>query len=223
MIATAGLHRKTRRERGFSLIEVMVAVFVLVTGMFSVAALMTQMFSKTNTSREESLVAMLASEKLEDLNRFATTSGATPCADPNIWAPDGGTAGSLTQDMPSQSITSGGCFPAETVDYSDTVQITAGGNAGGTTGAIAETVKTAAGYVTTYHSPNGQIGPTLPSGAPPTPTPDSLVFKRRWFIEKDPVINGAQVTGVRRITVVVQLTDVAARPVIPFQMTMVRP
>jgi Tfp pilus assembly protein PilV len=76
-------------ERGFTLVETMVAIAVLIIGLVSVAALIGHTVGSTNTSRYMSMAAMLASEKLEDLNRY-------PSTDPNV-----AVGGSLAADTPS--------------------------------------------------------------------------------------------------------------------------
>jgi prepilin-type N-terminal cleavage/methylation domain-containing protein len=59
-----------RRQGGFTLIETMVAIVVLTVGLMSTAALMSSSVSTTARSHYMSTAAMLASEKLEDLDRF---------------------------------------------------------------------------------------------------------------------------------------------------------
>jgi hypothetical protein len=49
-----------------------------------------------------------------------------------------------------------------------------------------------------------------------------LVFHRSWLIEGAPIINGTQLTGVRRITVLVTLTDLSVKPGVSTQMSLVR-
>ncbi len=81
------LRRKTRGERGFTLIETMVAIVVLAVGLIATAALMSTSVNSTATSRYMNSAALLASEKLEDLDRF-------PSSDPAVAA-----GGSLTADV----------------------------------------------------------------------------------------------------------------------------
>jgi type IV pilus assembly protein PilV len=62
--------RKSRRQRGFTLIETMVAIMVLSIGLVATAALMSTSVSSTSRSHYMSTASMLASEKLEDLDRY---------------------------------------------------------------------------------------------------------------------------------------------------------
>ena len=78
-----------RKQTGFTLIETMVAIVLLCIGLLSVAALMSQMVRGSSTSRYMSEAAMLASEKLEDLNRYAAT-------DPNVAPSPAGALGGDT-------------------------------------------------------------------------------------------------------------------------------
>lgn len=170
---------KFRRESGFTLIETMVAIVVLTIGLMSVAALMSQMVNTSANSRYYSLAAMLASEKLEDLDRF-------PSTDPNV-GPGGSIAGGVA-------------------GYTDTVEISSGN------GSIVETTN----GVTVTHAPDGTV--TTVVGAAPAATPDTMTFTRNWVIEANSPIN-----GVRRVTVLVTLTNQAVRPRVTFQTSMVRP
>ena len=204
MLASA---RKGKVEEGFSLIEVLVAVGILAVGMVSTAALLARMTSETVRSKYMSIAAMLASEKLEDLNRW-------PSNDAHIAVTSGTTAGSLAADD-VQNVTVGAT--TTDVNYYDEVGI------GASNGAMAETVSglDAGGnvvYTTTIHTPDGYIGPA-DSDHPAPP----VTYKRRWLIEKDPVVNGTAVSGVRRLTVLVILEDNTVRPPVTFQMSAERP
>jgi len=193
-------------SRGFSLLETVIAIVILSVGMLSLAALMSKMTGSTEQSRYMSMAALLASEKLEDLNRLSAV-------DPEIAIPAGSTAGSLTADVGNQSVTTGG--GTEIVDYYDSIMVSSGN------GAIAETQvgKDGSGntvYSTITHQPDGLAAVTTTSTAP-VPSPDLMTFRRRWVIEKD-----TPVVGVRRITVAVSLTSPAG-PGVNFLMSMVRP
>jgi prepilin-type N-terminal cleavage/methylation domain-containing protein len=197
-------HRNVRRVSGFTLIETMLAITVLGVGLLAMAALIAKTAVTSSSSRYMSTQSLLASEKLDDLNRLSAS-------DPDIAVTSGNTAGSLTSDS-SQTVTvSGNAYP---VDYFDQVLISNGN------GAVTETLtSTNAGggtvYTTITHSPDGQIAQTQ-STTSPMSGPDTLLFKRRWVIEQD-----APIVGVRRITVLV--TVQAQPPSAPFQMSMVRP
>jgi len=198
-------HKKAGSARGFTLIEVIVAISILTVGLLSLAALMGKMLLMSHQSRFTSTETVLGSEKLEDLNRRSAK-------DPFVWAPDGGTAGSLTADV-SQTVPTG-----QAVDYFDQIQVSAGN------GSMQETIigKDAAGktqYTTVEHFPDGTATSTQSATAPAAANNDMLVFNRRWIIEKDPV---GLPLGVRRITVVVSVQNNFLQQT-PFQTSLVRP
>ncbi len=219
--------RKSAAARGFALIEVLVALVVLAIGLVSLAALTAQMENGTERSRFMGLAANLATEKLEDLNRW-------PNWDPNVYAPSGGTSGSLTSDSAPVSVTSSGV--TETVSYNDTVVISnSGGSAdssgtgtcgSGNSGAVGETVSGlsngTAVYTTTYHCADGEVVSVQNNSALAADV-NSIAFHRRWTIETNPTINGTTVNNVRRITVLVTLLNGYMQPPVSFQMSMVRP
>ena len=183
------------------------AMVILTIALIAVAALISKTSGNTSHSRYMSIAAMLASEKLEDLNRY-------PITDPAIAVP-GTTAGSLTADT-SQSVTVG--TVTETVDYYDTVQMS------GTSGSVTETIQgvDASGhptYTTVSHTPDGTASEST-SSVPPANIggADATAFERRWIIERD-----APVPGVRRMTVLVSLQNVSGVNGVSFQMSMVRP
>jgi prepilin-type N-terminal cleavage/methylation domain-containing protein len=98
---------KRFRQRGFTLIEMMVSILVLTIGLVGTAALMSNSVNMGAHARYVSTAALLASEKMEDLDRF-------PNNDPNLSA--------------------GGSLTANITGYSDSVQIsTANGNMNETT------------------------------------------------------------------------------------------
>ena len=197
---------KIRASKGFTLVEMLVAIFILTVGLLSIAALMAMMSSNTERSRYMSLATFLASEKLEDLNAYSTN-------DPSIYAVSGTPAGSITSDITSNVTLNG---TTTSVDYFDNIYLSAGN------GSIVETLngKDASGtttYITFTHTPAGLVTTTTTTTAP-TLTADMILFKRRWIIEKD-----LPVAGVRRITVVTSSVNPNARANIRFQTSMVRP
>lgn len=200
------LVRRRLPAKGFTLIEVVVSIAILAVGLVAMGSLMGRMMAGTARSRYMSQAATLASEKLEDLNRW-------PANDPDVAVTSGSTAGSLTSDI-VQNVTVNGS--TNDVNYYDETVLSAAG------GAISETVSglDSSGnkvYTTTSHQPNGTIVTTTSNSASATPF-SSISFKRRWVIEKD-----APVAGVRRVTVLVFLEDQSVQPPISFQMSMVRP
>ncbi len=204
-MAMSKSHRKARRQGGFALIETLIAITILAVGLLGIAALLAQLAGNSTQSRYMSTEALLASEKLDDLNRY-------PINDPAIAVTNGNTAGSLTADT-TANVTVG--VVTETVDYYDQVRISAGN------GNMVETVsgKDVNGntvYTTTTHAPDGSI--TVVTGAnPPAGTSDMITFSRRWVIELNPP---NQPAGVRRFTVLVSLNTLTAP--VNFQATMMR-
>jgi len=204
-MAMLKLRRKARRDTGFALIETVIAISILAVGLLGVAALLAQLGGNSTQSRYMSTEALLASEKLDDLNRF-------PYNDPAIIVPTGNSAGSLTVDT-TDTVTVGAI--TESVDYFDQVRISSGN------GNMVETVsgKDAGGnsvFITTTHAPDGSIQ-TVTSPAAPPATSDMLTFSRHWIIEQN--IAGLP-AGVRRFTVLVTL-QVPAFPS-KFQSSMLR-
>src|SRR5215472_7790680 len=189
-MATLKLRRKARRDSGFSMIETAIAIAILAVGLLGIAALLAQLGGNSTQSRYMSTEALLASEKLDDLNRY-------PYNDPAIVVTNGNIAGSLTADT-TATVTVGAV--TENVDYFDKVQISSGN------GNMVETVsgKDAGGnsvFITTAHAPDGSIQ-TVTSPAAPPATSDMLTFSRHWIIEQN--IAGLP-AGVRRFTVLVTL------------------
>ncbi len=183
--------------------EVVIAIVVLTIGLVSMAGLVAQTISGTEKSRFMGQASTLASEKLEDLNRWPTTS-------PYVAA-----GGSLTADTVTGTINY----------YDDVVFGTAGGQVSETVGTTTAGVTT---YVTTAHSPNGTI--TTTSGTTAPVVTGQTAFHRRWIIETSPVVNGitlapvAPLTGPRRVTVLVSLTNQEKGGVpVTFQMSLLRP
>lgn len=195
------MYRSNKQLRGFTLLEVLVAIAVLSIGLMATAALISRTLQDTTRARQMNLAAVLASEKLEDLSRW-------PAADPHVAVPAGGTAGSLTADLTADVVVG----PSVTrVNYYDDI------SEGLSPGSFSETVSGiepgtgAVVYTTTTHSPDGSVTTSVSNSSP-----TEITYKRRWLIEAD-----QPVPGVRRITVVVTNMD-PVRP-IRFQMSTVRP
>ena len=207
------LRHKKHSARGFTLIEVTLASFVLAIGLLSAGFLAGQMMLGANRSKYMSLASSLASEKLEDLNRWDVD-------DPQICVPTANsTAGSLTSD--SNQTTNCAQGASANVSYYDDVYPNLADGAStcpdSTAGCSAETIASIANgnttYTTTVHSPTGTVKTTSSSTAP-----TSASFHRRWIIEANSPAN-----GVRRITVLVSLINSAILPPVNFQMSMLRP
>jgi prepilin-type N-terminal cleavage/methylation domain-containing protein len=229
-------------DRGFTLLETLIALVVLTVGVVATASLATHCMTITNQSKFMSLAAQLASEKLEDLSRWDVDS-------PQVCVPAGSSSvGSLTSDIlqtttcppPLSSCTSAG-GNWDDVNYYDDVSIStvvAGPNSpcpSTTYGCFSETVSTYVNgstvYATTVHPPSGQIQ-RLPSNSTP---PTMVTFHRRWIIEANTPVAGVSsicLPGTRRVTVLVTLRgtplpqETFYAPVtvpVSFQMSMVRP
>src|SRR5208283_2065964 len=157
-----------KRCCGFSLLEVVVALAILSVGVMSAAALTAKMLATGRQSKYMSLASILASEKLEDLNRYSPN-------DPQVCVPTGNTSvGSLSSDV-MQSTTCPTSGFTGTVAYYDNVSVSLSTSTSDcpdpTAGCFSETVSGLSGgndvYTTTYHSPDGQIvTPTATTTAP---------------------------------------------------------
>jgi prepilin-type N-terminal cleavage/methylation domain-containing protein len=122
---------KSRRASGFSLVEILIAVTVLVIGLTAMAGLVAQSLGGTERARYMALATTLVSEKLEDLNRW-------PSVDPHVVA-----GGSLSSDG-----SSGGLNYYDDIDLSNT------------TGQVSETIKVTGGYSSIVHKSTGEISVT---------------------------------------------------------------
>src|SRR5271165_3315457 len=101
-------------EAGFTLLEVLVAIGILTVGLMSAVLLTIETLGTTRQSKYMSMAAVLASEKLEDLNRWDSD-------DPEICVPTGSTStGSLTSDTAPSILCPGG-VSSTTVNYYDSV------------------------------------------------------------------------------------------------------
>jgi len=195
-----------RSQRGFTLLETLFAVVILSVGVMALAALMSKSSFETERARYMSLATQLASEKMEDLNRY-------PSSDPVVAVTSGTTAGSLTSDSGPTLVTSGGI--SKNVSYFDEVSLSS------SNGAITEVIKGVDGSGSTQYTSNTQRpdGTNVSSTSSTDPTlASSLKFDRRWIIEAD-----QPVAGARRVTVLVSLLNGPGNTQVTFQMSMVRP
>ncbi len=190
-----------KTERGFSLVEALVAVVVLSVGLLAAAMLMSRTFTTSVESKDMSIATLLCSEKLEDLARY-------PSADAHVNA-GGGVVGDLNNDV-VQNVTVG--LVTSTINYFDDVFINTGMGTLSETRTGLDPVSGSPNFTQTEVAADGTVTTTVSAGNPPgQPT-----FKRRWMIE-----DNQPIPGLKRITVrVIAMTG--TRPA-TFQMTMVRP
>ena len=113
--------RRKAPSRGFTLIEVLIAVIVFAVGLVTLGSLAALTLNGSAASRYRGMATTFASEKLEDLNRW-------PTWDPHVCVASGSTAGSLTSDAQAASVTCNGI--TDTVDYYDDVAISDSSGAG---------------------------------------------------------------------------------------------
>ena len=224
------LHRPIRRPiraRGFTLLEVIIAMAILAIGVSAMAALVAVTLTRGRQSKYINIASTLASEKLEDLNRWDRNAQQVCVQSGDAFE------GSLTTQVTSTISCNG--ETAGNINYSDQVSIdvasgtSSAGCGNGGTGCFAETVSSVNGgvtsYYTTYHSPAGTI-PSNPDGSSnpvsTTSAPANMTFNRYWMIEASPIVAGAALTGTRRITVRVVLNDASVQPPVSIQMSLVR-
>jgi Tfp pilus assembly protein PilV len=171
------LSNKRYKLAGFSILEVLFAITILAIGLSAMAALVANSLTGTERARFMALATTLASEKLEDLNRYPNTSPA------------------VTQ------LAAGGSLTADSTGYNDNVDLS------NTQGQISESIPTSTGYSNVIHLSTGevQVNPTATSA--PAAGSGTVVFHRRWLIEPDPSVNGVTLTGSRRITVIVNMLN----------------
>ncbi len=211
---------KKHQQLGFTLIEVLVSIAVLAIGLLSIAALIGSTLQAGTRARYMSEASILASEKLDSLNKWPSgdTSGATSTAmstaptDPNIWP-----GGSLSTDPD--------CGTGTAAEYCD--QVVVSESAGADYETQTQSVNGTPQVTTIVHTSSGCVGtPTACDVATPT---GGITFTRRWEITQDPTISalgGGTTTAsdTRRITVLVTLDDsTSSSQPVTFQMSMVRP
>lgn len=190
------------------MIEVLVSIVILSIGLLGVALLISTTAASGTRARYMSMANVLASEKLDNLNKWPTSE--TSC-DQNV-CPGGSLTGPAicaAGDTYCDQIT---VNEATGIDYETQTQMV---------GSPAVPVTT-----TIVHTSAGCVDTPANCGVPAPPAGGST-FTRRWLITADPTVTSsagtATITGARRITVVVTLNNQAANQGVSFQMSMVRP
>ena len=87
-----GSNRAASRERGFTLVEVLVAISILAAGFGALAHLAQSAGDATRRARIASVSAILAQQKAEELYALAAVAGVSS---------PGAAVGSTTSDIPS--------------------------------------------------------------------------------------------------------------------------
>lgn len=199
--------KRRSKLKGFTLIEVMVSIAILAIGLLALAALISSTMSTGTSARYVNMANVLASEKLDGLNKWPSTDDNVACAS--------ATCGSLT----------GSATCAAGDQYCDQVTMTESGGADYET--QTQMVGTTAQTTTIVHTNTGCVDIPANCGVSASAGGGST-FTRRWLITMNPVVNkigggSVTVTGSRRITVLVTLNDASVQPPVTFQMSMVRP
>ena len=241
--------RPNRRIAGFSLLEVIIAMAVLVIGVSSLAALSATMIGYGRQSKYRAMAATLASEKLEDLSRWTGRFNSTTLldnSDPEICVPGipPQTVGDLDPtdnptDYPSGTVTctatdedtDTSSSETEVINYYDQVSINvtnASDCPNPTDGCFARNVfrRRQRHHQLLHHlSFAGRAPSSSTSGSPVTAAtaPANMTFMRHWVIESNPTVNGVTIANMRRITVRVALLDKSVTPAVSFTMSTLQP
>lgn len=186
--------------KGFTLIETMIAMFIFVVGVLSLAALMCMVNLNTDRSRYIGTATLLATEKLEDLNRYPAASNAV-------------------------AVSGGGDLGSDVTGYFDNVQVQSDN---GAITEITYNADIGCYDVFTHSSITGIASESCVS-TQPAQLSNSSNFHRRWKVETPITVSGNSV-NVRRITVWVSLwSPTANAPTVfqgqplTFQLSTVRP
>ncbi len=206
---------------------------VLAIGLLSVAAQIAATMEAGTRSRYMSMASILASEKLDSLNKYPSgeltvttattqyetgTAESTDPTDANLWP--GGALSSTpcaTTDQWCDEVT---VSESSGADYETQTQMVM--NPGSNPPTFSPVT------ATIVHTNTGCVGTPAACGVPGPGAGTAATFTRRWLITSGPTITsvaGASVTanGVRRITVIVTKNiNVFSTPV-SFQISMVRP
>ena len=246
----------TRRQKvkpdGFTLVEVVVSISILAVGLMGAALLMSTTYKYSVRSRYMAEAAQLASEKLEDLNRYPAVIvpvGNVNVVEPDehIFVPSGsntcGLAGASCVGSITAALTCTGVGQCTPVAAAAPLQINAGdAGAGGTESPGASLISYSDSvYISTSNTAglNGALQETFqsatganpyttltfsPNGTTPVPSKSATAPTVGETFDRRWVIEQDQpVAGVRRITVLVTLMDQTIYPPVTFQMSLVRP
>jgi type IV pilus modification protein PilV len=186
---------------GFTLIEVLVSIAVLSIGLMAVALLIGSTLASGTKAKYMSMANVLASEKLDDLNKLSSNDPNIACATTTCGSLTGGAScsGSIYCDTVTVNEASGADYETETEDVNGTDTTT-----------------------TIVHTNAGCVGTPAVCGVA-SPSGSGAMFTRRWLITVNPTVGGAAITGARRVTVLVTLNDAIGGNAVNFQMSMVRP
>ncbi len=196
--------------RGFTLIEVLVSIGVLSIGLLGVAALIGSTMNSGTSARYMNMANILASEKLDTLNKWPSTDKNVACTT--------GTCGALNGPAT--------CAAAD--EYCD--QVTMSESTGGNYETQTQMVNNAPVTTTIVETNTGCVDTPTNCGVA-NPAGGGSTFTRRWLITAPVTVTSAGGTvttvgtsaGPRRITVLVTLNDQSIQPPVTFQMSMVRP
>ncbi|MGH9717463.1 MAG: type IV pilus modification PilV family protein [Candidatus Acidiferrales bacterium] len=195
--------KKRAASSGFTLIEVIVAIAVLSVGLMGVAMVIGATLATGTKAKYMSMADVLASEKLDDLNKL-------PANDPNL--------------VPGGALNSNPCAAGD--QYCD--QVTVSEASGADYETETEMVGTPPAAVTTtiVHTNTGCVD-TPANCDVADPSGGGSTFTRRWLITANPTVDSSAgsvaITGARRVTVLVTLSGAAGANAVSFQMSMVRP
>ena len=194
----------TVRSRGFTMVEVFVAMFVLTVGLVSLSSLPLRL----------SVARRFAFLRLGCDPGVGKARGPEPLADgdPDVYV-SSGTAGSLSSDV-QNSVTAP--LDTETINYYDNVYIT-----DNTFFQRARLPKRFSACGAWEHTPRSLTTRRNPDGNREhqrrPPVTNVITFHRRWTIEAN-----QPVSGVERITVLVTLLNQYVQPGVSYQMSFVR-
>jgi Tfp pilus assembly protein PilV len=184
----------------------MVSITILSIGLLAVALLVSSTMQSGTQARYMNMANVLASEKLDNLNKYPSTDPNVACA---------GTCGALT----------GPATCAAGDDYCDqvTVNEATGANYETQTQVVNNTPQT----TTIVHTAIGCVDTPTNCGVAP-PAGGGSSFTRRWQITANPTITAVAggtttITGARRVTVRVNVNGQSGASAVSFQISMVRP